>query len=79
MKQIDAKPTEYRKQREGRWVQNVNKPMARWMALAGIAFMAYMAWSYAGEGGNPIIVLFSAFMGLGIGACLVLSLKSTDW
>jgi hypothetical protein len=77
--QIDLEPTEYRKQRNGRWVQNIDKPMARWMAAAGIVFLAYFAWAFANEGGHPAIVLFSAAMGVCVGACLILSLKSTDW
>lgn len=77
--QIDLEPTEYRKQRDGRWVQNINKPLCRWMAIVAAAFMVFFSWKFATEGGHPAIVLFSTAMGAGIGALLVLSLKSTDW
>lgn len=78
MKQIDLEPTGYRKQdREtGRWVQNINKPLCRWMAIGAGAFALYFAFASGEEIGVTGTIACMAFAA---GGLFILSLKSTDW
>jgi len=76
--QIDLEPEKYRKQHRetGRWVQNIDKPMCRWMALIGVAFLVVM-----GSTQTPSLQAMALFamVGAAVGALWVLSLRSTDW
>lgn len=80
MKQIDQDPGDYRVQRQdGSWTQRVNKPLCRWMGIAGMVFLAYLAWALWREGGAPEIILGTAALAFACGTLITLSLKSTDW
>lgn len=74
MKQIDQPPEGYRTQnRSGRWVENVDRNLARWMAAGGTVFMLYFAWHYRGEM-SPWPPLAFLGMGIAIGANIMLSI-----
>lgn len=76
MKQIDQDPGDYRVQAaDGGWQQRVNRPLCRWLGIAVLAFLAYSAWSFGTEGGNPILIIFAGVMGFCAGGLITLSLK----
>lgn len=80
MHQIDQDPGGYRVQAsDGSWQQRVNKPLCRWLGVACLVFMAYGAFQYWTEGGNPTTVLFATMMGFFAGGLITLSLKSLNW
>lgn len=81
MKQIDAKPTDYRREdpETGEMKYPVNKRLARGLAIAGTAFAIFLIWKFSSEGGNPIVATFLIGFGATIGACAILSLRRPDW
>lgn len=78
MKQIDLPPEGYRKQdRLGRWVENVDRRLAFWLALGVTALMLFSAWHYRNEAPMGGMLFFLA-MGVTIGANIMLVIWPRD-
>lgn len=81
MPDLDLRPSDYRKQdpATGRWLQNVDRRLCFWGAMAGLAFLAWLSWFAWQEGSSPFLMVGPAILGMSIGGLLVLSLKRPDW
>lgn len=81
MTQIDLPPDGYRKQdREtGRWLQNVNRRLCFWGAMAMLLMIGAFVWVGARDGLHAGVILGPAVMGIICGWLFALSLKRPDW
>lgn len=79
MKQIDQDPASYRVQRpDGSWSHRTNRRLLLCLAAIATAFMAFLGWRFAAEGGNFDVPLTFWMMGALAGAAVALALRPTD-
>lgn len=80
-KQIDLDPTAYRKQdpRTGRWLENVDKRLTRWVSIVGMIVICWFGSVIVQDGTHWVIPTFFGAFGFAIGGLFTLSLKRLDW